>query len=158
MSLSFDLDQNEIVRDTLVEIDLSANGYTELYDRHLEFYGLHEVFTKYGPPDAIYFKNYYERLYDIDIVYEKLKMVIIMPGKFFPNGDSQLKVCPNIGDGQISAITIALAAPSFSGDIKNLIEYPFTNDPNLEDETGLTISSVYNLFTSDLQPACFIVN
>lgn len=123
-------------------------------DNHLQWYSPSEVFRNHGLPDNLYLSI--ERgVYSIGIVYENLKAVILLTGYAKENASNKRVVCPNIGDGDIGSIKIALASPTNPIDVKTLIGYPFWEGASLfEEVTGMSIDEFYELMVSGQQPVC----
>jgi hypothetical protein len=148
--------KNQIVSRLTVNATPSRNGYSVTDDQHLSQYSLREVFLKHGPPDAVYLQPPTYGEYGLQVVYEKLKMVIEITGSAKDISNGKYEICPNLGDGDITSMKIALASPLDSTDVKTLIGYPFwENVPAFEETSGLSIKDFYQLMTNEKQPACF---
>ncbi|MCZ2122889.1 MAG: hypothetical protein LC108_11565 [Anaerolineales bacterium] len=159
MYMSVNTDQHDIVKNIVFTSEIhESSGFPAYNDKHLLKYSLIDVYRRIGLPDEIYFDIGPTRGYSLYAVYEKLKIVLIFPGRAEDGENNAHKICPNIGDNQISDLRIALASPSDSIDIKTLIGYPFwVNTPQFEEVTGMSIKDFYNLLIGDQQPACFEV-
>jgi len=154
MNVALDVDQNNIVQHIVIRIELYGNGFTEFNDKHLSKYGLREVFLRNGIPDTVHYSHQLGG-YNFGVVYKILKMAIVFAGNAKQSDDVEGDVCPNMGDGQVSSMIIALAAPSDSIDLTTLVGYPFDDDPTLEESAGLSLDNFYQLIIADQQPACF---
>ena len=68
-----------------------------------------------------------------------------------------LSICPGLGEGDIGSIELALAARTDAIDVKTLLNYPFWEDPALEDVAGISAERFYALMVSDQPTACFLM-
>jgi hypothetical protein len=89
------------------------------------------------------------------VVYDELKMAIVFAGNAKLDDGNEYTVCPNIGDGDVSSMMIALSSPTDPMDVKKLIGYPIDNIPTFDDVTGSSLNDFYHLMTGAQQPACF---
>lgn len=157
--IQLSVDVNDMVQNIIFNAEIFHDGSTEFYDKHLLKYSLGEVFRIYGAPDNIYFYSDLKRghSYSLTVVYENLKMVIdLVGGNVKEISDGVYELCPNVGDGNISAMKIALADPSNPTDIKVLIGYPFWEGvPPFEEVAGMSLNNFYELMANNQTPACF---
>ncbi|MCZ2123161.1 MAG: hypothetical protein LC108_12950, partial [Anaerolineales bacterium] len=138
-------------------VSASRGAQSVADDEHLSYYSLRNIFNKYGTPDRVYMYGPKYGSYEMQVVYEDTKFVIDLSGNAKNVSADKYEVCPNLGDGDITEIKIALASPSDRIDVKELIGYPIDNNPTLENATGLSLNNFYNLLIGDQQPACFEV-
>ncbi len=160
LDIKIKLDVNE--KDIVTHIDFNVTAYhggsLAFDDRHLSRYSLREVFRRHGKPDAVYLLPPERAVYAIHIVYEKLKLVIGLTGRAKELSGGGYELCPNLGDGDIPTMEIALASPADTIDVKTLIGFPFWEDlPPFEETSGMNINEFYQLMIGDQQPACFQV-
>lgn len=150
---------NDIVESIVFTSEIEGEGNPPVYNyNYLSGYSLKEVFQRTGIPDVIYFKVDKEIYYDIYVIYENLKIVMVLSGRAEQAVINQYQFCPNIGDNQVAGFRIAVANLSYLTDIKALIGYPFwENTPLLEEVSGMSIEDFYKLMINDNRPACFEV-
>lgn len=158
MYISLDVDENDLVKNIVMDVESYDNDALAISDKneHLSTYSLREVFQRNGMPDNVYFKFRKEKGYDFGVVYDDQKITFVFGGMALPDTNNQNKICPNIGEGQVRSMRIALADPSHSIDVKTLIGYPFWEGaPPFEDVAGMSMNDFYKLMISDQKPACF---
>jgi hypothetical protein len=148
--------ENKLISRLTVNATPSHNGYSVTDDQHLSHYSLREVFQQHGSPDVVYLQPPAYGEYGLQVVYEKLKMVIDITGSAKDISNGGYEICPNLGDGDITSIKIALAGPLDPINVKTLIGYPFWEGaPTFEEVSGLSMKDFYKLMISGKKPACF---
>ncbi|MEW5941902.1 MAG: hypothetical protein AB1750_19740, partial [Chloroflexota bacterium] len=96
-------------------------------------------------------------VYSMHVVYENLKMVVALTGRGKEIPNRRYSLCPNLGDGDVSFVTIALVAPNDAIDVKTIFGYPFyDNELPLEEVTNLSLEEFYDLILNG-EPACLDV-
>jgi hypothetical protein len=145
-----------LLKHIIFSAEFTQKGITETHDKHLIWYSISEIFKRYGPPDEIYLNISNRNLvYSINMVYESKKLVLGYTGLANQNNDGNYStLCPNLGDGDISAMGLRVLSPSDPTDVKSLGEYPFWDVPPFEEVSGMSRNDFYKIMTRNLQPAC----
>lgn len=156
MNIRLDVDSNNLVQYIIFDADIRRGKSVEYRDTHLSRYSLHEILQRHGVPDAIYMTPIRQNIYSMHIVYENIKITISFTGRATQNLDGGYTVCPNLGDGGIGSIKLAISNPSNPIDVRSLVGYPFWNEtPLLEKVSGVSKKYFYQLLIGDQQSACF---
>jgi hypothetical protein len=146
-----------------VRYDVDKNRREDLTDRHLERYGILDLFRHHGIPDEIYITPPHTQdtiaAYGIDVIYNHSQIMGMYSGiaKLDKNGIYEL--CPSIGDGQVGGFMLIVAAPSIddmpyfflSTKVKNFSSS--TLDAYRESQK-LDTQGIYNLFMKE-NKRCF---
>ncbi|MBK7450361.1 MAG: hypothetical protein IPJ47_13445 [Anaerolineales bacterium] len=158
---------NNIVQGLIVGFNapekMDRLGREDLTDRHLERYGILELFRRHGIPDDIYITPPHTQdtiaAYGIDVIYNHSQIMGMYSGiaKLDKNGTYEL--CPSIGDGQVGGFMLIVAAPSIddmpyfflSTKVKNFSSS--TLDAYRESQK-LDTQGIYNLFMKE-NKRCF---
>jgi hypothetical protein len=151
------VDVNDLVQQMVFQVEITRDGRTESRDKHLVWFSIRGIFNRYGQPDSIFLYSTESDLgYSIYIVYEKLKLAVAYTGESTLNEDDSRTLCPNVGDGNISYMKIAVASPADPVNIKTLIGYPFWEGIAVfEDVSGMSENDFYHLVISDQPVICF---
>jgi hypothetical protein len=151
---------NDIVQGIIVGFNspqrLDRLGHEDLSDRHLERYGILELFRRHGIPDEMYITpprtHNTIAAYGIDVIYNHSQIMAMYPGIANLDKNGKYKLCPSIGDGDVGGFMFAVAAPSvddmpyffFSNRVKNFT--PSTVLSYREETQKLDAQGIYNLF------------
>jgi hypothetical protein len=159
-NIQADVDGGNTIQHMTMFFEIKSGKFTETHDRHLAWYSLSDVMHRNGQPDDVYIYTTNQSLsYSIDIVYASRRFVVQYTGKAKLNDDSSYTLCPNLGDGDVSYVKIAVAGTRDPADVKTLIGFPFWEGSKLLDEsTEITATDFYQLMTGDAQPACFMLH
>jgi hypothetical protein len=151
--------EDDIVKRILVDTVIMKGDSLDLNDHHLSSFSITNIFNKYGKPGFIYVNPPNIDLgYEIHLFYIETKLWIDYLGVVTRKNGSTYTLCPNIGDGDISSFSFAIADPSDPIDIseyshinfdeKSSIEYPIDQAINMQ------IDDFYKLMTTG-NPKCF---
>lgn len=158
MNIELDVNENDVVKHIVMSVESYDNDALAINDKdgHLSTYSLREVFLRNGIPDNVFFKFRQRKGYGFGVVYENQKIAFEFGGIALPNINNEYIICPNIGEGQVSSMKIALANPSDPIDVKTLIGHPFWEGVHpFEEVAGMSLNDFYELMISDQKPACF---
>ena len=157
--IRLEVDANGRIQHILIKTDTrDSTGSLLTTDQHLSRYSLFETFKNNNLPSKVVMTPIKQGIYSLHVIYENMKMVIGLTGKAKELPDNRYLVCPDLGNGDVSSVTIALANQKDIVDVKALLGYPFyEGEFPIEQIINTNIQGFYDMISSG-KPACFQTN
>jgi hypothetical protein len=142
---------------------LDPNRKADTKSKLLEHYGIMEILQRHGMPDEIYLyptrNGQTQSAYSVEIVYNTEKIFASYPGIAKLTKNDKYKLCPAVGDGDVSSFDIALGNPlNAESDVIELAWGSFVKDFNpgyyRAHHQKLDAEAIYDLFIKKGQ-RCF---